>query len=259
MIRVWEIDGFWPTLDLPLGMSIPTYYLIISVTALICLTWTYIRSEKERVDQKFALDLILLGMILGFIGARAFHVVFEDRDFYSQHPEQIIKFWNGGFVYFGGAILAFLGTAAFVKIRGESISKWGDFFAPVGALSYALGRTACWVTGCCFGAVCITPWARFRHPTQLYAVIWESAVLILLLRLEKKPRPPGLVFCAWIFLHACGRIGMEALRVDPRGPEPLGVSISTWISLGLLLISLVYWLKLKRPPAPFVSCAGKGK
>ncbi|MCB0385338.1 MAG: prolipoprotein diacylglyceryl transferase, partial [Bdellovibrionales bacterium] len=101
----------------------------------------------------------------------------------------------------------------------------------------------------CFGDHCELPWSvAGRHPTPLYATLWELPVLFLLLVLEaKRDRLPfrslrrsGGLFYFWVFLHGLGRLMMEYWRVDDRGPMPLGLSVSTWISLALVLAATLF-------------------
>src|SRR5690606_6314306 len=113
--------------------------------------------------------------------------------------------------------------------------------APVLAFAYAAGRSACFLAGCCYGRYCDLPWAiDGRHPTQLYAAAWEMGVVFILLGLRPSPffQNPGRIFYLWMILHGIGRFIMEAFRDDFRGPS-LGLSISGWISLGLVITGFI--------------------
>ncbi len=244
----YAIDGLLPNIQI-FDFVLPTYYPIISLTCCVCLIWLVKRGRQKEFDARTVIDSALVLMFSGFIGARLMHVVLEDLDYYRQNPSDILKFWNGGFVYYGGALFAFFCTVIFLKRHKERIGDWLNLYAPVMALGYALGRVACFVTGCCFGEVCeLVPSYPFRHPTQLYAVVIELLTVVVLLKIERRPlfinkklaQIPGFLFCIWIFLHALGRIFMEFLRADPRGPMPFSLSISTWVSLLLLISTSAY-------------------
>ena len=137
------------------------------------------------------------------------------------------------------------------------------------AFGYALGRIACFANGCCFGSVCNWPWAiafpragapyaeeLLRHPTQLYATTWELGVCLILLALERPRRrqrwirgwlrPTGSLFFLWVVLHSLGRLVMEWFRDDFRGLHPLGLSISSWLSLLFIALALLWFRKIKR-------------
>lgn len=225
--------------------------LVISLVYCLALVWVVKRAERLERDRTIALDIALIIMIGGFLGARLFHVVYEMPDYYLANPGDIFRVWQGGFVFYGGALTAFFASVVWLNRKGENWLAWADFYAPIGAFGYASGRFACLLNGCCFGDHCELPWSiAGRHPTPLYASLWELPTLALLLFLEarqqRSPKKwisrPGSLFFVWIFLHGLGRLIMEHWRVDDRGPMPLGISVSTWISLGLLLSSMVFFM-----------------
>lgn len=243
--EVYDLDGLLPYI--PLGpISLPTYHVWISLTFSFALIYWLTRARDKNMSSQMVLDLSIVVMALGFIGGRVAHVIFEDFPHYRSHPTAIFQFWDGGFVFYGGAILAGIGSFYLLKLRKVNIREWLDLFAPVGAIGYASGRLACWLTGCCFGSICyLTDRIAFQHPTQLYASVWELGVFFFLLAAEKKKwiTARGGLFFSWVFLHSVGRIIMEAFRADERGAMPLGISISTWISLILIGWCAKFWLK----------------
>lgn len=245
----------YPIIAISPSLQIPTYYFVLSATVCICLFWLVRRTGRFQLSRKITLDLSLVIMIAGFIGGRLFHVFYEDFDYYREDPWRILHFWNGGFVFYGGALLAGFFSALFLTFKArKSCEAYMDLFAPVVSFSYAAGRSACLLAGCCYGRYCELPWAvGGRHPTQAYAALWELGVLFILLGLENIPREqrrisyfkhPGSIFFLWMILHATGRLLMESLRDDFRGPS-LGLSISSWIST--CLIFLGFYLLFRKP------------
>ena len=204
------------------------------------------------------MDLCLVLLVAGFIGARLFHIFFEGFSHYRSHPEEIFYFWQGGFVFYGGALTAYLAVFIFIKKFRLDFWPWHDVLAPVLAFSYSLGRLACFFVGCCYGKVCALPWALplkqwnpesqkteilLRHPTALYASGMEFLILCFLLFLERKKTifgqrlGTGHLFLFWILLHSVNRMVMETFRDDPRGGEFYGLSLSMIISITLFLVS----------------------
>lgn len=242
----------FPVLPVSTSLSVPTYYLIISITVSICLVWVNRRAQQLQLSQKLTLDLGLIIMVAGFLGGRLLHVAFEDFAYYREQPFRILQFWQGGFVFYGGALLAGLSGYFFLRIKAkEDLKNYLDLLAPPLALAYALGRLGCLLAGCCYGKYCELPWSiAGRHPTQAYASLWEVGVLFILLGIEKAPlnskkieklKQPGNLFFLWMLLHAFGRLLMEAYRDDFRGPT-LGLSISSWISIAVA-VSAAWLLK----------------
>lgn len=237
-------------------INLPSYLLTVSISCCICLLWVYSKTRKNDQDLKVSLDLSLFIMIGGFIGGRLFHVFYEGYDYYRVFPLDAFRFWDGGFVYFGGWIGACLMAYFLTLLYKVSFKYWADFFAPILAFGYGLGRLACFFNGCCYGELCTLPWAiEFtypglpggeRHPTQLYAFSWELFVTVpILLFLTKKwGMGSGRVFSSWLVIHGIGRFIMEYFRADERGADILSLSISSWISLAMILVGslvLVYY------------------
>ena len=237
------------------SLSIPTYYFIISFTCCVCVLWLYKRCESFRLSQKRAMDLSLIILVTGFIGARLTHILFEQPSYYLSHPIEVFYFWQGGFVFYGGALLAYLCALTYIKRLKFQFWVWHDALAPIAALGYAIGRLACFMTGCCYGKVCELPWAfplkqltldgeqtkiLLRHPTPLYASGLEILILLFLLWLERKKPRAGVVFSVWVLLHSTNRWMMEIFRDDPRGPQFYGLTLSMAISVILFITAL--WL-----------------
>ncbi len=273
--KIIETSGWLPHLHFPGGLDLPTYHVTISFAFCLSLLWLVKRAEKLGLDRHFALDASLAIMMGGFVGARALHILYEAPMTYFADPRQIYRIWEGGFVWYGGALL---GTASGIVLalkRKIPLEPYFDLFAPVAAIGYAIGRVACVLTGCCFGRLCVlNEQLAFRYPTQLFAVLWELLTVGILLRLEKRraspsldqtlgdresrgrqagllasvnkiSSKPGSLLGLWVFLHAFGRILMELFRTDDRGPTVFGLSVSTSISLLLLVGAAIY---LRRTP-----------
>lgn len=247
----------YPFLKITPAFYVPTYYLVLCLAVCVGLFWVARRAENQDLNRRLTLDLSLLMMGAGFIGGRLFHVLYEEPGYYRDHPDQIFAFWNGGFVFYGGALLAGFCALLFTwKKEPAYLARYADLFAPVIAMIYALGRMACLFAGCCYGRTCELPWAvAGRHPTQIYASLWEAGALFILLGLEKRQQRPGLIFSAWMVLHGLGRLFMEAFRDDFRGPT-FALSISSWISLAVLGAGLILIRLILRSTAP---SAGKGR
>lgn len=258
------------------SILVPSYYLILSLTFCICIVWAFKRAHRLIPDKvKQTMDLGIIICISGFIGARLGHVFIEAPEFstttniYFQQPLRILYFWEGGFVFYVGALTAFLTTFFYFKIKNISVKEqlqWLDFFTPLIALGYGLGRIACLAAGCCYGKICTLPWGIqlpvvdgwpsliHRHPTQIYASLSELLIIFpLVLLLENKKLSSGKLFFAWLSLHSLSRLVMEHYRDDFRGNFYFGLSISSIFSLLFLTIAIYYLLKKGEMNADFKS------
>lgn len=228
-----------PELDIGPFVGLPTYFLYLSLlfSLLIYLAWKW--AFLRGFPQDHALNIAMIMIASGMVGGRLFHVFYEVPEYYALNPLDALKFWQGGFVFFGGLASAVLGGWLYVKKSKESFLTWADFFAPLGALGYGLGRFACFLAGCCYGKLCELPWAvQGRHPTQIYTMIIECLVALGLFKLSKRDLPTGMIFWIWLVCHSLNRLLMEYFRDDFRGPSLLGFSVSGAIALVLFAFSL---------------------
>ncbi|OFZ30506.1 MAG: hypothetical protein A2622_08890 [Bdellovibrionales bacterium RIFCSPHIGHO2_01_FULL_40_29] len=241
------------------SLQIPTFFLVISLSLSALLVFLSYRVDQFRRDRQIAFNLALILMIGGFIGGRLLHVFYEEWLYYAADPKLILYFWNGGFVYYGGFLVAWPTAWIYCRIKKISFSDWANFFTPLISLSHALGRIGCILTGCCFGQFCELPWSvAGRHPTAWYLAIGELIIFAVLMFLEKKSREhkkvaiPELLFFKWLFLHALLRYIVEFYRDDFRGRSvPIfglgSISISQALCLLLMLISLGAFFRKKLP------------
>ncbi len=229
----------YPHLHLFSGVDISTYFLIISIGVTVSVMWFIRLAEQRHLARVVAIDISLAVLIGGFVGARLMHILYEEPAIYRANPLLILEIWNGGFVFLGGLIGAFFTTAILCRIKGEPFWFWADVATLPVSLSYMIGRMGCLLNGCCYGQPAEVPWAitingAARHPTQLYASLWELFIFAMLYLAQSRIKISGYLFNSWLIAHSLGRLVMEAFRDDPRGGLVLGVSVSTAISLALI-------------------------
>jgi phosphatidylglycerol---prolipoprotein diacylglyceryl transferase len=84
------------------------------------------------------------------------------------------------------------------------------------------------------------------HPTQIYASV--SAVLIsgLLWFFYPMRRFDGQVLALLLITYAIARYFEEAIRVDEKGQLGTQLSISQWISFGVLAAGVGVWVVAQR-------------
>lgn len=231
-------------------IHIPLYLLVMSLAFSVAVIYFYKRAIKLNLPPKISAEISIVVMLGAFVGARLFHVIFEYPQYYINSPIEIFKFYNGGFVFYGGMFGALFASYAFVKKLKQNYYNWLDCAAPAVSLGYIIGRVACVLAGCCYGKTCDLPWAIqfpagveapthvLLHPTQLYSMILEALVLGTLLLLERKKLKPGSIFLFWMLLHGIERLIVEQFRGDFRGADLFGLSVSSIISILLILSSL---------------------
>ncbi len=241
----------FPEIHISDSIILPTYLVYLSILYCFLIFFTAKRADWLGENRTIALDIGFVLMVGGFLGGRLLHIFYEAPQYYLDDWIRVLQFWEGGFVFFGGFLLALLGGFLYTKIKKISFFHWADFYAPIIALGYGLGRISCFLAGCCFGRTCDLPWAirlawdpsqAMRHPTQLYAVIWELILYFVLIRIEKKKifaAQAGLLFFFWITFHGVGRLMMESFRDDFRGELIAGWTLSSWVALGIVISGII--------------------
>ncbi len=231
--------------------ALPLYYLVISTIVCASLIWVRSRAIQQNFESRLVLDLSLMGLVSGFIGARLLHVIYEYPEIYWAQPWRVFDFGRGGYVYYGGLILGLFAPWLYLQMKKTvAINQYFDLVTPVISFGYAMGRIACFISGCCYGPVSDVFWAfQHRHPTPLYATFIELTILGLILFFEKNReriflgffKLSGRLFFIWLILHSTSRFFLEFWRDDFRGPQFL-FSISGWISM-ILMCSSIYFLR----------------
>lgn len=138
---------------------------------------------------------------------------------------------------------------------GVEVAKWtldiriktGDTFAAPVAAAVAIGRLACFVAGCCYGAPTSLPWGvrfaaagdeQLRHPTQLYESIFHVAMAGLLLELRRRGIFCGQLVKLYILAYLGYRFLTEFIRPEPR----LFAGLTGYQLAALALAPVFVWL-----------------
>jgi prolipoprotein diacylglyceryl transferase len=213
------------------------WYGLFIALGIAAATWMTVRELNRRgYDGAMALDALFFVVPLGFIGARAYHVI-TDYDLYDGNPHSffpgVFEVWNGGLGIYGGVIGGFLGLLIFARLRGISALAFADAVAPGLVLAQAIGRFGNYFNQELFGRPSDLPWAieiapqnrppQFNdaasfHPTFLYESIWDVLVCLILLFVVRRfanSLKNGDIFLLYVCLYSVGRFFVETLRVDP--------------------------------------------
>lgn len=197
--------------------------------------------------REMVLDFVFVSVLFGFIGARIDYIL-QNFAYYSERPMEIFAFWEGGLIFYGGVVGAFLGLVGFCRMKKISFAKALDFLLPYIALTHAFGRVGCFFNACCGGKACDLPWAvTFPetgiavHPVQLYEVALDLILFAALschyVRNEKRPVPaaPGATAVFYFFGYGLIRFFMEFFRTGNPFIGPL--TINQWFSVFLIIVS----------------------
>ena len=194
--------GNWP---------IRWYGVILAVAFLLGALYLMKRASKFETDPDTVIDLLIIALPCGVLGARAYYV-FNSWDYYKDHLNELLSIWNGGLAIYGGVIAGILVVLLFGRKNRHRFNILS--FLDVGALGLLIGqiigRWGNFVNGEAFGTATNLPWGMVIsqtatgggvevHPTFLYESLWNLLGFTVLHFYSKRPEIPGrdlrLVLC----------------------------------------------------------------
>ena len=255
----------WYSLMFLIGFSIG-YYII------------YKMFKHEGARQEWIDKLLIYVAIATIVGSRLGHVFFYQWDYYSQHPLDIIKIWEGGLASHGGTIGIIIAILLYSKYVTKKSPIWtfDRLVVPV-AFVGALIRIGNLFNHEIYGHDTTLPWGfRFIenlhgwmagadpiftapcHPTQIYEALAYLALFALLMVMYWKyncQERKGLIFGVFLTWLFTARFFIEFIKnVQVEFEEGMALNMGQWLSMpfiiaGVLLI--VYALSHEREHIDF--------
>lgn len=261
----------WPFLfDLDIAgvhLKPPTYGVLLAIAFSAGYFEALRRSKPMGLEAKHVENIFLLVVLSSVIGARMFHVLFEDPSYYWQHPTEIIAIWNGGYTLYGALILSLVCGVIYTRLTKINYLAYADLAATSVALGIGIGRLGCFFAGCCWGAPTKMPWGvTFSHPesftdvhlkhiplhpTQIYESIGCFLIYGYISWLAKRHRYQGQLIFHFLIAYSFLRYLVEIFRGDTYRGFVLGgvFSYSQFISLSFVPIALLgIWYCRKHKP-----------
>ena len=209
------------------SLTIHSYGMLIALGFFLALGVAKWLGKKSGLDTGRLIDLGFWVLFIGFAASRVLFI-FTRLDYFMSNPMAMFRFWEGGFVFFGGLIGAF-GFASWY-VRHYKIPYWkaADVAFPALALGHAFGRLGCFMAGCCHGRATDVPWAmRFDstlvdihlrgvpiHPTQLYESFSLLILFVGLLWVYHRRVFDGQVALTYLMAYPIIRSVIEVYRGD---------------------------------------------
>ncbi len=242
----------------------------MAIGFLVAITWATKRAPKYGVSPNFVSNLSFWIIVSSILGGRLVFMLISEplEDLFSF---KFFEVWNGGMVFYGGFLGAVLGSSIYCRIHRVRFFTVADIIAPTIILAQAIGRVGCFLAGCCHGKQCDLPWAvTFEnplsiaplhiplHPTQLYEMVGDLAIVGLLLLIQRRQKFEGQILVGYLCLYAVLRSIVEVYRGDTiRGfvtfwdlyPNEW-LSTSTFISAMMFAVAIIIWYKQRNIPTP---------
>ena len=260
-------------LAIHLGPLELTGFGLMMMAAFLMAGWAIQLDLRTRgLDEDYAADIVIAGVIGGLIGAKLWYVLLT-RDVDT-------LFRRGGFVWYGGFLGATLGILLNGWRRRVPARFTAEICAAPLALGYALGRVGCFLVNDDYGIPTSLPWGMkfpnglpptivgnlqgmgvhfpaMTDPNTLVAVhpteIYETAVMLFvfwwLWRRRDHGHAIGWLFASYLVLGGMERFLVEFVRAkDDRLLGPF--SLAQAMSAVLILVGGFLLLKWREPAGP---------
>lgn len=136
-------------------VNIKFYALSILAGILVAMWITTRRWKRLGGDFNQILDLVLVSLPAGIIGARLYHVITTPEKFFGSNGDflEIFRIWNGGLGIWGGIFLGALAACVLCKYRKYPIGLLADCAAPAVLIAQGIGRLGNWFNQELYGAL----------------------------------------------------------------------------------------------------------
>jgi len=231
-------------------LDLRAYGLMIALGVLAAVIWSQRRMAARGGDPEDIAALSMWAVPAGLIGSRLYHVATDWRSFMGRW-EDVPAVWQGGLGIPGGLMAGVLVGVLVARRRGLTMAAAMDVVIPTLPVAQAIGRWGNWFNQEVFGRPTDLPWAleidavhrpaahldaATFHPTFLYEGLWNVALAVVLVRVERRGiLRPGYIVALWVFGYGLGRLWVEALRVDAASLIA-GVRVNTWMALVAILV-----------------------
>ena len=259
-------------------LEIRWYGFLIAISVLIGIYISKKLAKKRNIDPEYISEILPSLIICSLIGARAYYVIFEWRQYIGNNfftsfelfnnTIQIPSFfaiWEGGIAIHGALIGGLLSIIFFCKSKKIHLKTFLDVLIPSIILGQSIGRWGNFFNNEAFGLPTNLPWKlfipsysrpiefinyQFFHPTFLYESLWNLFIFIILIFIFNKQTKsnflrPGFISCLYLVCYSFGRFWIEALRTDPLclgGMPPFcngGLRMAQFISILLFSSGLI--------------------
>lgn len=260
-----------------LGPFFIHFYALCIITGIIAaVLLTNHRLTKRGAEPWVVIDIVLIAIPLGIIGARIYHVLTHPTFYFGPGTNfwEIFAIWNGGIAIYGSLIGGAIGAWLGCKWTGIRFWSFADALAPGLLLAQAFGRFGNWFNQELFGLPTDLPWGleidsdnpafpaglpadTLFHPTFLYEVIWNVLGVLVLLYIGRRFHLQwGRLFALYLIWYSAGRIVWESIRIDPSEIF-FGIRTNVWAAIFGVIIGLALFFIQKRrhpgiEPSPYM-------
>lgn len=233
------------------GLTIHIYGVLIGVAVFAASEVSLWLADKRQIGREYILAGFWWVVLPAIAGARIYHVVHLWAAYYSSHPEEIIKIWNGGLGIWG-AILGGLGGCVmyFLWLRrkktGLGFAELADVAVIGVPLGQAIGRIGNLVNKEAYGMRTEMPWGMAVdgvrvHPWFFYEAAANLALTGILVTMAKRGVKPGVITAAYLIGYGLIRMSLEPLRGDERLWMMGGIPTAMMVGAAMMVTGIFMW------------------
>ena len=219
------------------------YGIIIAIGMLVGVSFILKEAKRVGFDEDKFLDICIITIIVGVIGARVYYVIFA-WDYYKDNILSIFNIRQGGLAIYGGVLAGIACVAVLCKLQkhdflqvmdicimgvviGQIFGRWGNFFNREVFGQYTDGLFAMLLPlNSIRSQLDVTPEMLANlvqidgvdyisvHPTFLYESLWNLCLFVIMLLLRKKKKFNGQIFFLYLAGYGAGRFWIEGIRTD---------------------------------------------
>ncbi|MBQ9833483.1 MAG: prolipoprotein diacylglyceryl transferase [Clostridia bacterium] len=244
------------------GKDVYWYGIIIAVGIVLAIFLASKESKRKKLPADTIVDLALIAIPCGVIGARLYYVLCE-LDHYIDNPISMLYIWEGGLAIYGAIIAGVIAAIVYSIVKKQSflriadcvvpglvlaqgLGRWGNFFNQE-AFGLPVGENLAWfplavrIDGyhTFNGAECLEP---YHLATFFYESMWCILIFILIWSLRKKFKHDGDAVLTYALLYSFERAIVEGLRGDSLYLGGTDIRISQLLSAIVFLAVLSFFI-----------------
>ncbi|PKM72065.1 MAG: prolipoprotein diacylglyceryl transferase [Firmicutes bacterium HGW-Firmicutes-16] len=236
------------------SITIHGYGLMIGIGFVCAILVGAYRGKRRDLDINVIIDIALISIAFGFLGAKLLYVLTDIRHFFEA---PLVVLGSEGFVVYGGVLSGALSAVIYCHRKKLSFISYFDLLIPSVAIAQGFGRIGCFLAGCCYGretdsilgvvfpSGSIAPAGVKLFPTQLFSSGGDFMIAGILLLFSNKLKYKGDSGALYLLLYGIGRFVIEFFRNDYRGSVGM-LSTSQFISIFTILIAITLFAVNKK-------------
>lgn len=242
------------------GIQIPMYGLMLVLGLLVVNILGYRIIKRFQLDFNDMIILEAYGFACGMLGAKILYLWVSRNSIQWEHffeREYFNAYMKGGFVFYGGLIGGVMGVLLVSQIHKIKVIEYMRVLICCIPIVHGFGRMGCFFAGCCYGI----PYNGAFHvrysnipyslcdenlfPVQLLEAVLLFLLGIILYILIMKYQRTEVSIEIYLISYSIIRFGLEYLRFDEARGKLYGVSTSQWISIGIVILIILYRIRFK--------------